>query len=71
MVFLDIPSGPSAPAWVDQFFSLHDTLILLLDAVLLEAKFPGSALELEQGFAGDRSLRRQAETSTSISQRVL
>ena len=52
MVFLDITYVPSTPAWVDQFLSWRDTLISLLAALLLEAEFPGSALEPEQGFAG-------------------
>lgn len=43
---------PSAPAWGDQFVFLHDTLILLLESFPLEAEFPGSALQLEQGIQG-------------------
>lgn len=43
MVFLNTPSVPATPAWVDECFFLHDTLKPLPDAVLLEAEFPGSA----------------------------
>lgn len=55
MVLLDITYVPSIPAWVDQFFRLYGILMSLLDTFPLEAKSPGSALELEQGLLGNHS----------------
>lgn len=45
----------SIPAWVDRVSFLHDTSMSLKHTFPWEAKSPGSALELEQGFQGNHS----------------
>lgn len=67
MVFLDITYLPSMPAWVDRVSSLHDTSMSLLHTFSWEAKSPGNALELKQGFQGNHS-SNDKQTPASINQ---